>query len=275
MFLKDFVVKKCDGSLERYNPRKLENSLIRSGATRKIAREVVAQVDPIIFDQITTKQIYNKAFKIFWKKSRFDATTYNLKKSILGLGPAGFHFETFMAHIFKAKGYRTVVGATKKGCCVTHEVDIVAKRPDFTIFAECKFHNAVGKKNDIKAALYIHARSLDLHNSEYCEKFDEFWFVTNTSFSKDAIKYAECVGLQLFSLNFPKNKTIGDIVTRYKLHPITCLRSLNKNQQRILLDRGYILCKEVLRNHKVLQEIGIDTMNTKKILSEIKLLVNR
>ena len=41
----------------------------------------------------------------------------------------------------KAKGFETKVSVMKDGCFVKHEIDVVAKRDDRNIYAECKFHN--------------------------------------------------------------------------------------------------------------------------------------
>lgn len=270
---KEIMVGKNDGSLEAFNPLKLEKSLLRSGATRKIAQYVVNEVEKKLFDEISTKKIYTLAFQLFWKKSHYNAITYNLKKSILGLGPSGFNFEKFMAYVFQGKGFKTSLDNIKRGRCVKHEVDIIAKRDDFTVFSECKFHNSLSKKNDIKTALYVQARAVDLKESDKCEDFDEFWLISNTCFSKDAIKYAECVGLKLFGFNFPEQGTIGDIVKRYHLHPVTCLRKLKKYQIKKLLEKEIILCKQIYRDQSVLDSLNLSESAYKAVMKEIKMLV--
>lgn len=264
---------KNNGETEFFSPVKLQSSLTRNGASKSIAQFVLSEVEKKLHDGITTKKIYSLAFQLFWKKSHYHATTYNLKKSVMALGPSGFHFEKFIGHLFEGKGFKSSLNNMRQGKCVKHEVDVVARRDDFTVFAECKFHNSPSKKNDIKTALYVQARSLDLQESSRCENFDEFWLISNTCFSKDAIQYASCSGLKLFGFNYPKQNTIGDIVNRYRLHPITCLRKLKKTHMQKLLEKNIVLVKQIYRYPELLMEVGVDEENFKSIMREIKMLV--
>jgi hypothetical protein len=264
-------VKKSDGTYEPFQDEKLRRSLLKSGATHNIADFVVTEVAKKIKDGVSTRRIYTMAFQLLWKKSHLHAITYNLKKSVQGLGPSGFYFEQFISRVFQGKGYKTETNMVLKGHCVKHEVDIVATREDHKILMECKFHNSPSKKNDIKIVLYVQARAQDLKESKNCMDFDDFALVSNTCFSKDAIQYANCVGLKLIGFNYPEDNTISDIVKRYKLHPITCLRKLKKRYIPTLLEKGYILCKEIYRDSSILDELGID--NKEQIMKEIKVLM--
>lgn len=264
-------VKKSSGIFEPFLPEKLRRSLLKTGASRSIADYVVAEVANKIKDCVSTRRIYTMAFQLLWKKSHMHAITYNLKKSVQGLGPSGFFFEQFISRVFQGKGYKTETNKVLRGRCVKHEVDIVAIREDHKILMECKFHNSPSKKNDIKIVLYVQARAQDLKESENCMDFDDFALVSNTCFSKDAIQYANCVGLKLVGFNYPENNTISDIVKRYKLHPITCLRKLKKRYIPKLLEKGYILCKDIYRDSGVLDELGI--REKEQIMKEIKVLM--
>jgi hypothetical protein len=79
------------------------------------------------------------------------------------LGRPAFPFETYIAALLKARG---MGGArpTKivRAACVEHEVDVVAKKGDETMYVEAKFHNSPGFKTDLKVALYVKARMDDI-----------------------------------------------------------------------------------------------------------------
>ena len=59
---------------------------------------------------------------------------------------------------------------------------------------ECKSHNRFGIKNDIKTALYVKARWDDLKEGPDGKKVESFVLASNTSFTKDALVYAEGTG---------------------------------------------------------------------------------
>ena len=67
---------------------------------------------------------------------------------------------------------------------------------------ECKFHNQIGLKTNIKVILYIQARFEDVRTEweqkpRDSHKFHHAWVVTNTHFTSKAIKYAECMDIKL------------------------------------------------------------------------------
>ena len=51
-----------------------------------------------------------------------------MPKAIHELGPDGYHFEQFIAAIFKAQGYKISTNNIIKGRCVKHELDVIAKK---------------------------------------------------------------------------------------------------------------------------------------------------
>ncbi len=264
------TIVKHSGESEPFSDEKLLASLHRSGVGRETARSILKEVKDKLYPGIKTREIYRIANRLLRKRGRKYAANYSLKNAILKLGPTGFYFERFVSHMFRAWGYETEVDVVLEGKCVTHEVDVVAKRKDKTILVECKFHNTPNKKNDIKTVLYINSRSEDLKASEKCIKFDEFHLVSNTTFSKDAIQYAECVNLKILGLNSPGKAAFHDVVKMYDLHPITCLKKLRKKDMDLLLAEGIVLCKEVLQCKTFLVKIGLKDKEIKSIFHEIK-----
>ncbi|HAD97890.1 MAG TPA: ATPase, partial [Cryomorphaceae bacterium] len=119
-------VTKYSGEKAPFDVEKLRQSLQRSGAKEKVIDAVVEQVLPILYEGISTKEIYKKAFALLRKKERPAAARYNLKKALLQLGPTGFPFELYVAELLKAKGYETRTGQIVQGNCVQHEVDVIA-----------------------------------------------------------------------------------------------------------------------------------------------------
>ncbi len=268
-------VKKFSGELVDFDTEKLKNSLRRTKAGEELIQNIITAVESKLYNGISTKEIYQMAFKMLNKsKSRPNASRYKLKKAIMELGPSGFPFEKFIAAIIKAEGYETEVGVIVQGHCVTHEVDVVVKNDHKHIMVECKYHNQQGRVNNIKIPLYIQSRFLDIEKQHKKKEGNHFtheqWIYTNTRFSSEAIKYGECTGLKLVSWDYPHNYSLADQINKYGLYPITTLTTISKKDIHKLLEKGYVLCKDICGNPNVLTEVGIDRVKHKKIMQNAK-----
>ena len=270
--MNSFHIKKFSGFVEEFDQKKLRDSLILTGVSQKVASEIVKELIPKIKPGMTTTRVHNLTFSSLQKKSKIHAANYSIKRSILDLGPSGYPFEILCSELFKAKGFETEVGVIVKGQYVSHEVDVIATRPDTTVMAECKFHNSKTHKNDIKTALYIYARSLDIKKNRKSRDFDKFAICTNTHFSKDAITYANGVGMVLLSLNKDPEHSMISNIARYKVYPITCLRSIKKKVAAILLERKIVVIKQLQDQIDVLEDLGYDEHDRYLVLKEIQQL---
>lgn len=265
-------IKKYSGQKEEFDEAKLIESLKLTGVSHKIADEVVAEIMKKVRPDMTTNKVHTLAFNTLRKRSKVHAANYRIKRSILELGPSGYPFEILCSELFKAKGFDTRVGVIVAGEFVKHEVDVIATRPDTKVMVECKFHNSKSHKNDIKTALYIHARSLDIKHNKQSEDFDKFAICTNTHFSGDAVTYANGVGMILLSLNKdPKYSMIGNII-RYKVYPITCLKSLRKRVISMLLERKIVVIKQLEENIEMLREFDYSDSDIRTVRNEIQKL---
>lgn len=233
-------VVKASGEREEFNAEKIRNTCLRAGASRKLADEIVEEVEKRAYDGITTKKILNLTLRLLRKEPRA-ATRYDLKRAIMSLGPAGFPFEEFTAEALRNYGYKTTVGRILKGKCISHEVDIVAEKGNERYLIECKYHNAPGIHTDLKVVMYSYARFLDLD-----ESFDQAWLICNTKCSRDARKYAKCVGLKITSWRYPGKESLEKMIERKKLYPVTILRSVTGFTKDRLFQAKIMLAKDLL-----------------------------
>lgn len=269
----DFIVTKLSGERELWDPRKLERSLRAADASEEMVREIVAHVEKDLRDGISTKDIYAHAFALLKRYSRPIAAQYSLREAIMQLGPSGFPFEKFIAAILTAQGYTTHTGVIVEGACVSHEVDVVAEKNGERILVEAKYHNSVETKSDVKVALYVHARFQDIQKRlEVSDAgvgiFTRAWLITNTSFTSQAIQYANCVDLALTGWNYPQGHTLQDIIRATQTHPLTCLTTLSQNHKKALLESGVVLCSEIVNNPRPLEHIGINKARIASVLKE-------
>ena len=79
-------IVKYSGDVVPFDVNKLINSIRRAQESEELIQQIVEQVEDQIYDGITTKKIYQMAFKILKGKSRVSASKYKLKKALMELG---------------------------------------------------------------------------------------------------------------------------------------------------------------------------------------------
>jgi hypothetical protein len=269
-------IVKASGEKVRFSAGKLRASLLRSGADEKMVNQILDVVRDELYQGISTKEIYNRAFALLKKKRPLYASKYKLKKAIYELGPTGFPFENFVAAILKYSGYATKVGEVVTGACVFHEVDVLAYKNEHTTMVECKFHSDPGRKCNVKVPLYIHSRYDDLKahwnlkNNNF--PLTECWVATNTRFTKDAAQYGKCVDLYLLSWDRPVGNSLKERIDRLGLHPLTSSTLLTQREKQFLLDRGIVLCRELQEQAFMLDHLGVSDKRKERILAETRQL---
>ncbi len=266
-------IVKASGERELWDEEKLVRSLEVAKADKGLIREIVSHLEQDLQDGMRTTDIYQHAFELLKTYNRPVAAEYSLRRALLQLGPSGFPFERFIGEILAAEGYETSVGVMVRGACVEHEVDVVAEKNGERILVEAKYHNSPDTKSDVKVALYVHARFEDIkkrisESPSESAVFTKAWLITNTSFTSQAIQYANCAGLALTGWNYPKGHTLQDLIQRTQTHPITCLTTLSDNQKKMLLENNVVLCKDIMRDSTQLSKIGLNSSHIADILTE-------
>jgi hypothetical protein len=270
---KDIWVTKSTGEKEKFSLDKLRRSLTRSGADKDTIERIVDHVVPEIHNGMKTAQIYKHVYSILKKKKYPAAVRYSLRKAVMELGPSGFPFEKYVAEVMRMKGFKTETGIILPGFCVAHEVDILMDKGDRHIFAECKFHNQQGIKTDVKVALYVHARFLDLQKGydaqkDHAKKIHEGWLITNTKLSLDAIQYANCAGLTVIGWDYPEVGNLQDLILETGVHPLTFLRTLSQSEKKNLLEQGIVMCRDITIGKELLKAIGLPDDRIDKVVAE-------
>ena len=272
-------IVKSSGEVVQFSLTKLKKSLKRTGADDEVVASILETVQDELYQGITTKEIYNRAFALLKKKKNVFASKYKLKKAIYELGPTGFPFEHFIGAILKYSGYKVAVGEILQGECVQHEVDIVAHKNNETTVVECKFHSEEGLVCNVKVPLYVHSRYRDVKNhwntfKKHDTTLTQGWVVTNTRFTKDATEYGNCAGLYLLSWDYPLENSLKDIIDRLGLYPITVSTLLTNREKQFLLNRDVVLCRELIKDSFYLDHLGVSDTRKKRILAEIQQLCN-
>ena len=266
-------ILKHSGNIVDYNPSKLKQSLLKSGASNLKVDDILNTIENQIYEGISTKKIYKMAFRLLKKASHSHAARYNLKEAIRLLGPAGFFFEKYIARLFASENYQTLTNFVLQGKCVSHEIDVLIKKDNAIAMVECKFHMGIDANSDVKVPMYILSRFNDLKDKNhiiYTRKdiISKCWIVTNNRFSTDAIAFAKCSKLNLLSWNYPENNNLKTKNDTNHLYPVTCLTTLSLAEKDKLLVLDVILVKEIVNNSECLERIGLSSNRIKNVLKE-------
>jgi hypothetical protein len=270
-----FEVIKASGQPEEFKIQKLVGSLVRSGASEDVAWDIARKVESQITPSMHTKHIFRLAKKILRQYSKAADMRYSIKKAIYMLGPTGYPFEKYFAGILKAYGYSAEINRFLKGYCITHEVDIFAVRADIGCVIECKYHSNGGNPTDVKTALYVYSRFMDIKkayelNHENRVSINEGWLVTNTRCTSDAIKYAGCVGLKIVGWKYPDENSLERMIENKKLYPVTILSSIKKTLLDILFKNDIILVRDIadMDERIFIKQSGLDTAAARTLKRE-------
>ncbi|NBG66314.1 restriction endonuclease [Acidiluteibacter ferrifornacis] len=276
--MESILIKKKSGEKEAFSFSKLRASLERSGANDSDVAYILERLKPQLYDGITTQEIYRKAFALLKKENRVYASKYSLKKALFDLGPTGYPFESMIAALLRKRGYHAEVSVTLQGECVTHEIDVLAEKDGATYAIECKYHAKSHFVNNVKVPLYINSRFLDIqkkwnNDSHKNTQLKQGWLVSNTKFTLDAIQYANCVGLELLSWNYPANNGINKLIDSYGLYPVTTLTTLTKREKELIMENDVILVKELVDSPAILDKLAFSAVRKNRILSEAHSLI--
>jgi len=259
-------VIKSTGVLERFDHKKIYNTIRAAGGSKKLASSSVKEIKSKFKKNSSSEEIL-KFLVGYLKQEPGVSQRYNLKRAIMALGPTGFPFEKFFARVLEYYGYKTTVDNKLKGKKIIQEVDIVAEK-DKKWMIEAKFHNETGTITKLHPALYTYARFLDLGSYN----FDFPWLVTNTKCSKDAIEYSKGVNLKITSWNYPVNENIQSLVGNKKAYPITILTNIKNDEVNKFYDANLVIAKDLLSLDltRLSRRVKIDEKRLTKIVEEVK-----
>jgi hypothetical protein len=260
-------VLKATGEEEQFDEDKLRTSVKRAGIPADIEDKVVKHVESKLYENIPSQEVYRHINEFLQSEPHPNAIKYKLKQALMELGPTGYPFEDFVTEILKSEGYLTQTRSILMGQCVSHEIDVIAQKNNERLMVEAKYHNAPGIHTEVHVSLYTKARFDDLREKHQLTKP---WLFTNTKITPDALAYALCVGMGVTSWSYPQNASLRDLIEEHHLYPITLLASLSEPQKQILLDKHFVLVREIIQNENCLDLLGVQAEKKGQIIDEAK-----
>ena len=250
--MKTFVINS-KGEKEPFSFYKVYQSAKRAGASVGLAKEIAQEIEKKIYPGIKTSEIFKKIKKLLSERHPQASIRFSLKEAMRKLGPTGFLFEKFIREILLANGFKVKINQYLQGfCLVTYEIDFLSEKRKTIYIGECKYHHLAGERVNLQVALANYARFLDIEGSSYFRKLKSKGFqikpmlVTNTKFSKEAIRYAQCKKTELLGWRYPKNQGLEYLIEKEKLYPITILPSLKGYLKEIFVQKRMMLVKDLL-----------------------------
>lgn len=238
-----YVVKKS-GEKEAYDEEKVMRSMNRVGVPENLRPEVLSHIKTKFENgELSTSDIFRHTLEYLEPRDRKSSLRFNLREAIFELGPSGFPFEQYLAHIFRTLGYQVTTDNIMNGDCVRHEIDLVLEKEGHKEIVEVKFHNHHVVKTDTQVALYTYARFLDVKEKNHV---DNVWLITNTKLTTDAISYANCKGMPVIAWNYPEKGNLQDLVEEPEMYPITLLTSLSEQEKKRLIEKNVVFCRDLL-----------------------------
>ncbi|MCH2449422.1 MAG: hypothetical protein MK198_04680 [Gracilimonas sp.] len=158
--MEPFEVVKATSEREKFKFSKLKRSLSNAGAQPVMINAVIDHLNKNGYfrDGITTKKMYQEAYRLLKQRPKRVAGRYKLKEALFEMGSSGYPFELLIAEVFNRLGYSTQVGTVVLGHCVSHEIDAISESEIDVFVAECKFHNRHTYHCNVTIPLYVQYR---------------------------------------------------------------------------------------------------------------------
>lgn len=267
-------LSKFSGEQIPFDLEKLRVSLYKSGAKREEVEQVIEEILPSLYEGMSTRSLYQLAFKQLKKIANSFAARYSLKKALRDLGPAGYYFEKWVARFFHSYGYKTMTGQLIPGLAVMHEADVIAQKDRETFWIECKFRNTVDAKISVTTPMYLLSRIKDISVREYelfggKAMFSNGWLITNAYLTTDSIHFGEYYGIRMLSWDYPSGASIKNLVDQKALYPITCLTTITPKEKEVLLAASCIMVKDIMENEHFLDRLALSKKKRRSVLNEV------
>lgn len=240
------------GEREPFSFRKIYQSAKRAGASRKLAQEIAQIIQKQSYSGVKTSEIFRKIRKLLSRREPVSAIKFSLKQGMRKLGPTGFPFEKYIGEVLLRNGFKVRLNQYIPGfCCKRYEIDFLAQKKDLVYVGECKYRNLSGGRVHSDIALSNYARFLDTRKGKFFNKKQfqnvniKSLLVTNTKFTSKAIRYSECVGVELLGWNYPRKRGLEYLIDSQRLYPVTILPSLTKNLAEIFASRKKMLVQDI------------------------------
>jgi len=264
-------VMKFDGRLQPFDRGKIARTCVRMGADPAFAEEVANRVEAEAYEGIPTKRVMQMIFANLRRRMPEMRHRIDLRTAIAMMRPKP-DFELFVATILRAYGYKAKSNQFLQGRCIEHEIDAVAENGKDVFYVEVKHHFNAHTYTGLDVFLQAAAAFEDLEDGfkagRHRTAFTKAMLVTNAKMSEHALRYADCRGIRYLSWEAPPGRSLGEVIDKHKLYPITLIRGLDSGTQAKLGDAGIVTLKQLVEAPE--EEILRATKLQRPVLRELR-----
>ncbi len=232
-----------------FDKEKVVQTCLRMGTTREVAVKVAQQVETKLYEGISTKEILRLVFTLIRRHKPAAKHVFDLRYGI-SLMESKPEFEVFVRVLLSYSGFQVQPNTILRGLCGEHEVDAVAVKDGLTYLVEAKHHGTYHALTGLDESRIARAIIEDVtdgyKNGITPFKVDGAMIVTNTRYSEHASVYGGCRGILQVGWSSPEGLGIKDVVEKYRLYPLSCLRGVSRETRLRLVDVGIVLIRQLL-----------------------------
>lgn len=275
--MKSFYITNSRGEKELYSSKKLYRSCKRVGVSNVLAKKICKNIEKEIYPGMKTSEIYKLAKQFLSSQSPKSSIRFSLKEAMRKLGPDGFNFEKYIGELFSRNGFSVETNQNIPGDCISsYEIDFLAEKKNLIHVGESKYHQATGRRVDLKVALYNYARFLDISNGNYFRNSNiKSIIVTNTKFTSEVIKYSKCMKVDLLGWRYPVRNGLEQMIEKLNFYPITILPSFTGYFKKIFAEQRMMLALDILEHspEDLARKLSIPLDDLEKLIEEAKILL--
>ena len=275
MNLLSIFVTKADGSKQLFDREKVVQTCLRMGADLEVAQMVAREVERRLHEGIATKEILQIIFASMSKPKPAVKHIFDLKQGI-SLMESKPEYEVFVRVLLSHSGFQVQPNAILRGLCGEHEVDALATKEGLTYLVEAKHHlnyHALTGLDESRIARAIIEDVTEGYRSGVTKiRIDGAMIITNTRYSEHAINYGRCRNILQVGWTSPEGFGMKDVVEKYKLYPLSCLKGVSTETRLRLVEAGIVLIRQLAEqdSHYIERKIGLPHGTVLSIMEKAK-----
>lgn len=241
-------VTKVDGSLQRFDRRKVRRTLRNMGLEDDDADRIAMEIEEAVEDGVKTTTVLRMIRARASAVRPAVAHRTNLRRALSLIRPKP-DFEEFVRILLREHGYQVEAGCILAGLCGEHEVDAIAQKDGVTTFVEVKHHRSYHRMTGLDEGRIARAIVEDLQEgfvSGRCAvSIDDALIVCNTRLSDHAKRYATCRGIGHIGWDHPEEQNLKMMIQKTQSYPVTIVSGVKPPVVTRLAAAGIFMAKQV------------------------------
>jgi len=245
------------------------------GVNREIAIQIEQQVERRIYEGMTTQKILQIIFTLMHKRKPAVRHLFDLKRGISLMEPKP-EFEAFVRVLLEHNGFQVKPNMVLRGLCGEHEVDGIAIKDGLIYLLEvkhhCNYHALTGLDESRIARAILEDVADSYARDSNGIRIDRAVIVTNTRFSEHALIYGRCRNILQVGWSSPEGFGLRELIEKYKLYPLSCLRGVSVETRLRLVEFGIVLIKQLIEQDRtyIERKIGLPQQTVLSIMEKAR-----